>query len=56
MSSKSVHQQVKSLQEAAKLLGHKGGEKGGPARARDLSPGRRKQIAAMGGKASHKDD
>jgi hypothetical protein len=53
MSAKSVHQQVKSLQEAAKLLGHKGGLKGGPARAKGLSPERRKAIAAMGGRASH---
>lgn len=39
------------LHKAAVKLGSKGGEKGGPARAKDLSPQRRSQIAAEGGRA-----
>lgn len=36
---------------AAVELGHRGGLKGGPARAKALTPKRLKEIAAMGGKA-----
>lgn len=39
------------LTQAAKTLGHKGGLKGGPARAKVLTPGERSKIAAKGGKA-----
>ena len=53
MSAKSTNQQITSLKEAAKLLGHKGGEKGGPARAKSLSPEQRQSIAAKAG-SSHK--
>ena len=38
----------------AVALGKLGGKKGGPARARKLSPERRKQIASMGAKAANK--
>jgi general stress protein YciG len=38
--------------EAARLLGRRGGLKGGKARAAALSPARRKEIARKGGKAS----
>jgi hypothetical protein len=37
----------KNLAEAARILG----KRGGPARARALTKGRRKDIASMGGKA-----
>ncbi len=37
--------------EAAKTLGAAGGKKGGPARAKELSAGRRSEIASEGGKA-----
>lgn len=40
-----------SIKEAAKALGHLGGIKGGPARAKALSKSQRSKIAAMGGKA-----
>jgi hypothetical protein len=40
-----------SLTAAAKLLGKKGGKKGGPARAKALTPGQREKIAAAGGRA-----
>ena len=40
-----------SLRQAAKLLGRKGGKKGGPARARELTAGQREEIARQGGKA-----
>jgi len=36
---------------AAKLLGRLGGLVGGPARAKALSPARRKAIAVMGGES-----
>ena len=39
------------LHKAAVKLGSKGGESGGPARAKQLSPQRRSQIAAEGGRA-----
>lgn len=39
---------------AAVQLGHRGGKKGGPARARVLSPQRRSAIAAMGAAARGK--
>lgn len=42
-----------AINEAAKALGHRGGLKGGPARAKVLSPARRKEIAAKGGRAAH---
>jgi hypothetical protein len=42
-----------SLRAAAKLLGKKGGKKGGPARARRLTQAQIKEIAVMGGKAAH---
>lgn len=34
--------------------GRQGGKKGGPARAKALSPAERSKIAKMGGKARHK--
>ena len=40
-----------AIAAAAQLLGRKGGEKGGPARARVLSAEQRHRIAVMGGKA-----
>lgn len=40
-----------SKHRAAVTLGHYGGRKGGPARARKLSKSRRKAIARKGGKA-----
>lgn len=43
-----------ALQNAAKLLGEKGGEKGGPARARVLTKQQKIDIARKGGKAAAK--
>lgn len=43
-----------SLSQAAKTLGSAGGAKGGPARARALSSGRRSAIARMGAAAKHR--
>jgi hypothetical protein len=40
-----------SLTAAAKLMGAKGGKRGGPARARALTSEQRKKIAAAGGRA-----
>jgi general stress protein YciG len=40
------------IQVMAAMLGRLGGLKGGPARAAALSPERRREIAAMGGRAS----
>jgi len=40
-----------SLAAAAKLLGKKGGKKGGPARARVLTQVQRSRIASLGGQA-----
>ncbi len=40
-----------NLKAAAKLLGAKGGKKGGPARARKLTAGQREDIARKGGQA-----
>lgn len=40
-----------SLTAAAAKLGSAGGAKGGPARARKLTPGQRTRIAKMGGEA-----
>lgn len=42
------------LSDAAKKLGEKGGKKGGPARARKLSPEERKRIAKLGAAARWK--
>ena len=42
---------VKPKNPAAVQLGAKGGKKGGPARAKALSPARRTEIARKGGKA-----
>jgi hypothetical protein len=42
------------LTQAAKKLGKKGGQKGGPARARVLTPSERSRIAAKGGRAKGK--
>ena len=42
-----------SLTEAAQALGHKGGLKGGAARAASLSPERRSEIARMGAEAAN---
>ncbi len=39
------------LSSAARTLGHEGGKKGGPARARKLSSKRKKEIARKGAKA-----
>ena len=38
----------------AVALGSRGGRKGGPARAKALTPARRAEIARMGGKARQK--
>lgn len=46
--------QKSSLHQAAKLLGHRGGKRGGPARAAKLSPNERKRIAKMGAQARWK--
>jgi len=40
-----------SIKEAATVLGHLGGLKGGPARAKALSAPERSSIAALGWKA-----
>lgn len=69
-SSNSLHEVVKGLEKpkpkldrlydsdetkkAAKLLGSKGGKKGGAARANALTKERRVEIAKMGGKAARK--
>jgi hypothetical protein len=45
-----------ALGAAAKLLGRKGGVKGGPTRAQVLSEVERKKIASMGGRAAHGKD
>lgn len=39
------------LSDAGRKLGQEGGKEGGPARARELSPERRREIASEGGKA-----
>jgi len=44
----------KKLHKAAATLGHYGGKKGGPARARKLSAKRRSDIASQGAKARWK--
>ena len=41
----------KGLTNAAKQLGSKGGQKGGPARAKVLSSSQRSEIARKGGQA-----
>lgn len=38
----------------AVALGRSGGKKGGPARARELSPAKRSAIAREGGRARHR--
>jgi hypothetical protein len=43
-----------ALARAAKILGEKGGKKGGPARAAALTKAQRSDIARMGGKAKAK--
>ena len=43
--------QKSSLHHAAQKLGSRGGAIGGPARARALSPARRKEIARIAGSA-----
>jgi hypothetical protein len=50
MASKNVGDAVSN---AARVLGKRGGKKGGPARARQLTAAERKKIAAMGGKAKN---
>lgn len=42
------------LSQAARALGSAGGKRGGSARARVLTPGRRHDIAVQGGKARQK--
>jgi len=42
----------KQILEAARILGAVGGSKGGKARARALSPERRREIATIAGRAS----
>jgi len=42
---------IKAKNPTAVAIGRLGGLKGGPARAKKLSPERRKEIAAMGGRA-----
>lgn len=44
----------KSKNQHAVALGGLGGKKGGPARARELSPARRSEIAKQGGRARQK--
>lgn len=48
MKSRDKHS---ALHHAAKILGEKGGKKGGPARARVLTAAQRTEIARKGGKA-----
>lgn len=43
-----------SIKQAAKVLGKRGGEKGGPARAESLTAEQRSAIASEGGKAKAK--
>jgi hypothetical protein len=38
----------------AQILGSKGGKKGGPARAKTLSPAKRSEIARKGAQAKNK--
>lgn len=45
---------VKHKNAAAQALGHRGGLKGGPARAAVLSKEERSKIASQGGVARHK--
>ncbi len=40
-----------NLTAAARMLGKKGGKRGGPARARKLTDVQKARIAALGGKA-----
>lgn len=42
-----------SVTEAAKVLGSRGGKKGGPGRARALSPKQHTEIARMGARAKN---
>ncbi len=42
------------VHQAAVVLGSRGGKKGGPARAKALSPAKRTAIAKQGGKARQK--
>jgi hypothetical protein len=42
-----------SITQAAKTLGSRGGKKGGPARARALTPSQRSAIAAKGAAAAN---
>ena len=42
-----------SLAAAARILGAKGGKRGGPARAKALTAGERSAIASKGGKAKN---
>lgn len=44
---------VSSISQAASVMGKKGGKKGGPARAKKLTPGERSAIARKGGNARH---
>lgn len=46
-----VVQEDGKLSRAAKVLGHAGGEKGGPARAKKLSSKKKSQIARKGANA-----
>ena len=51
MAKKKTHSGDPKLTSAAKALGHAGGVKGGPARAKKLTAEQRSEIAALGGKA-----
>lgn len=46
-----MRQKSHKVKEAARMLGRRGGLKGGPARAKKLSAKRRHEIAVVGGLA-----
>ena len=50
----SHRKKVRFKNAAAVALGHRGGLKGGPARAASLSKEQRSEIASQGGIARHK--
>ena len=54
MKKKSNLDRSSSTHHAAVVLGSKGGEKGGPERAKALSPVERSSIARKGGEAKAK--
>jgi hypothetical protein len=49
-----ARKKMSSLGQAARILGKRGGEKGGPARAAKLTYNERRAIASKGAKAANK--